>query len=71
MHAPSLAPGRPLDATVHACLLRVTQNLLIEQGFERLSVDAVANLPPLTKPQPRWRARGPTCSQTTAAKPCW
>lgn len=42
MSVPSRAPGRPLDATVHACLLRATQDLLIEQGFERLSVDAVA-----------------------------
>ena len=42
MALPSRAPGRPLDASVHACLLRATQDLLIEDGFERLSVDAVA-----------------------------
>ena len=42
MASPSRAPGRPLDANVQACLLRATQDLLIEAGFERLSVDAVA-----------------------------
>lgn len=42
MNSPSRAPGRPLDANVQACLLRATQDLLIEEGFERLSVDAVA-----------------------------
>ncbi len=42
MRSPSRGPGRPLDASVQACLLRATQDLLIEEGFERLSVDAVA-----------------------------
>ncbi len=35
-------PGRPLDAGVQAELLRATQDLLVEEGFERLTVDAVA-----------------------------
>jgi len=34
--------GRPLDTGVQAALLRATQDLLIEQGYERLTVDAVA-----------------------------
>jgi len=34
--------GRPLDAGVQAALLRATQDLLIEEGYERLTVDAVA-----------------------------
>jgi AcrR family transcriptional regulator len=42
MSSNSRAPGRPLDAHVQACLLRATQDLLIEEGFERLTVDAVA-----------------------------
>lgn len=42
MNAHVRAPGRPLDPAVHAELLRATQDLLIEEGFERLSVDAVA-----------------------------
>ena len=36
------SPGRPLDMDVQADLLRATQDLLIEEGFERLTVDAVA-----------------------------
>jgi len=35
-------PGRPLDPDIEANLLRATQDLLIEEGFERLTVDAVA-----------------------------
>ena len=35
-------PGRPFDAAIEAELLRVTQTLLIEVGFEGLTVDAVA-----------------------------
>lgn len=42
MTIPSRSPGRPLDASVQAALLRATQDLLIEEGFERLTVDAVA-----------------------------
>ncbi len=34
--------GRPLDAGVQAALLRATQDLLIEEGYERLTVEAVA-----------------------------
>lgn len=34
--------GRPRDANVHAALLTGTQELLLEQGFDRLSVGAVA-----------------------------
>ena len=36
------APGRPLNTAIDDQLLRATQDLLIEQGFERLSMDAVA-----------------------------
>lgn len=35
-------PGRPLDPAIDAQLLRATQDLLIEEGFERLTMDAVA-----------------------------
>ena len=42
MSSTSRAPGRPFDADVQANLLRATQDLLIEEGFERLTVDAVA-----------------------------
>ena len=42
MSSQQRAPGRPLDAGVHADLLRATQDLLITAGFERLSMDAVA-----------------------------
>jgi len=42
MHSKQRVPGRPLDAHIEAELLRATQDLLIEQGFERLTVDAVA-----------------------------
>ena len=42
MNAQPRVPGRPLDAGIEADLLRATQDLLIEQGFERLTVDAVA-----------------------------
>ena len=34
--------GRPLDAGVQAALLRATQELLVEEGYERLTCDAVA-----------------------------
>lgn len=37
------APGRPLNAALDQQLLRATQDLLIEEGFERLTMDAVAN----------------------------
>jgi len=42
MIVPSRSPGRPLDIGVQAALLLATQDLLIEEGFERLTVDAVA-----------------------------
>lgn len=42
MSSNSRPPGRPLDTDVQAGLLRATQDLLIEEGFERLTVDAVA-----------------------------
>jgi AcrR family transcriptional regulator len=35
-------PGRPLDPRIDEQLLRATQDLLIEEGFERLTMDAVA-----------------------------
>jgi len=34
--------GRPRDAKIHTALLASTQELLLEQGFDRLSVDSVA-----------------------------
>lgn len=36
------APGRPLNAAIDEQLLRATQDLLIEEGFERLTMDSVA-----------------------------
>lgn len=42
MTAPPRPAGRPLDAGVRAALLRATQDLLIEEGYERLTCDAVA-----------------------------
>lgn len=36
------SPGRPVDVAIDAELLRATQDLLIEEGFERLTMDAVA-----------------------------
>lgn len=42
MTAPPRPAGRPLDAGVQAALLRATQDLLIEEGYERLTCDAVA-----------------------------
>jgi len=35
-------PGRPVNAAIDDQLLRATQDLLIEVGFERLTMDAVA-----------------------------
>lgn len=40
--SPVRAPGRPLNAAIDEQLLRATQDLLIEEGFERLTMDAVA-----------------------------
>jgi len=42
MPAPVRAPGRPRDASLDAALLLATQDLLLEQGFDRISVDSVA-----------------------------
>jgi AcrR family transcriptional regulator len=36
------APGRPLDTAIDEQLLRATQDLLIKQGYERLTMDEVA-----------------------------
>ena len=36
------APGRPSDPAIDAELLRAAQDLLIEEGFDRLTMDAVA-----------------------------
>ena len=36
------APGRPLNTAIDELLLHATQDLLIEEGFERLTMDAVA-----------------------------
>lgn len=35
-------PGRPRNPAVHAALLTATQELLVEMGFERLTLEAVA-----------------------------
>jgi AcrR family transcriptional regulator len=42
MSSSQRAPGRPFDASIEADLLHATQILLSEEGFERLTVDAVA-----------------------------
>jgi len=34
--------GRPRDEKLHAALLAATQDLLLEQGFDRLTMDSVA-----------------------------
>lgn len=36
------SPGRPLNPVIDAQLLRATQDLLVEEGFDRLTMDAVA-----------------------------
>jgi AcrR family transcriptional regulator len=36
------SPGRPVNAAIDEELLRATQDLLIEEGFDRLTMDAVA-----------------------------
>ena len=36
------SPGRPVNAAIDEQLLGATQDLLIEEGFERLTMDAVA-----------------------------
>lgn len=36
------SPGRPMNTAIDEQLLRATQDLLIEEGFERLTMDAVA-----------------------------
>jgi AcrR family transcriptional regulator len=36
------SPGRPVNAAIDDQLLRATQDLLVEEGFERLTMDAVA-----------------------------
>jgi AcrR family transcriptional regulator len=36
------SPGRPVNAAIDEQLLRATQDLLVEEGFERLTMDAVA-----------------------------
>lgn len=42
METPPRRPGRPSDPAIDAQLLQATQDLLIEQGYERLTMDAVA-----------------------------
>lgn len=42
MASPFRSPGRPLNTEIGTALLRATQDLLIEEGFERLTMDAVA-----------------------------
>jgi len=42
MQSAARSPGRPLNAAIDEQLLRATQDLLIEEGFERLTMDAVA-----------------------------
>lgn len=50
MAASTRTPGRPLDPSIDAQLLRATQDLLIEEGFERLTMDAVARRCGASKP---------------------
>lgn len=42
MNSSVRAPGRPLNTAIDEQLLQATQDLLIEEGFERLTMDAVA-----------------------------
>lgn len=42
MPEPVRTAGRPRDAKIQSALLAATQELLLEQGFDRLSVDSVA-----------------------------
>jgi AcrR family transcriptional regulator len=42
MQTAARSPGRPVNPAIDEQLLRATQDLLIEQGFERLTMDAVA-----------------------------
>ena len=42
MNTTARPPGRPLNLAIDEELLRTTQDLLIEEGFERLTMDAVA-----------------------------
>ncbi len=42
MNSTVRAPGRPLNTAIDEQLLGATQDLLIEEGFERLTMDAVA-----------------------------
>lgn len=42
MTSPTRSPGRPVNAAIDEQLLRATQDLLIEEGYERLTMDAVA-----------------------------
>lgn len=42
MNTPARSPGRPLDTTIDAQLLVATQDLLIEEGFDGLTMDGVA-----------------------------
>jgi AcrR family transcriptional regulator len=42
MPAMTRSPGRPVNAAIDEQLLRVTQDLLVEMGAERLTMDAVA-----------------------------
>jgi len=42
METAARRPGRPANPTIDEGLLQATQELLIEEGFERLTMDAVA-----------------------------
>ena len=42
MPPPTRSPGRPINVAIDQELLRVTQDLLVEVGVERLTMDAVA-----------------------------
>lgn len=42
METTARRPGRPANPAIDAQLLTATQDLLIEQGYERLTMDAVA-----------------------------
>jgi AcrR family transcriptional regulator len=42
MTSETRSPGRPVNVAIDEQLLRAAQDLLIEEGFERLTMDAVA-----------------------------
>lgn len=54
----SRAPGRPKSADVSEALIRATRDLLLEEGFENMSVDALVKRAETTRPAFYRRYRG-------------